>query len=425
MKKFNSFLIVILGLSSNLLGQDPVTKFNIPTSTENQFISLSDNCSSCNAALNPELLKKQTLYHQSNLRDWLYQYFKSTEEQRKEMKSSSSNDINLAAVVNTIPIKFGYGSDESSQHIYWSKKYTEWVNTRQISIDDIIYIFKQESDDQLKAWLDCRKISCSSTANYADEKIFMEITKIREGNYDISLTNYSIAPIKISEIQVPDFLFKKSGKDFKVGKKVSQKGGKVIGTFSSSQSLDENFSVKLTYKVLATNDENTVIATFKKILGLPEVPIGTIISTTMTYEQFLKANQFENLSSAEQKWLPCDGRIVINGNFITTTPDLRGIFIRGANVMDKNENLHTKPVSDKQRNPDEPQWGDTQGDALKTHKHYYSSPGNPGFFCVNFGCSSGMFHGNLLQKLTENVEEKEVNETRPKNLSTLYLIKVR
>jgi len=431
MNKFIFLLTLITFYSLTSYCQEVYTKFSIPESVEKKAFKIIDNCNSCNEALNPELLRKQTLYRQSNLKDWIYQYFKSTEEQRRDMKNNTSDDIDLSAVVKSIPIKFGYNSSESNEHNYWSKKYTEWVNTRLITIDDIIYIFKQDSEDQLKAWLLCRKESCTSAANYADEKIIIDIAKIREGNFDIALLNLSIATIRISDIQLPDFLIKKSGKDFKVGKKVSNKGGKVIGNFSSSSTLDENFSIKISYKIVGTNDENTITAVIKKVSTLPEVPIGTIISTTMTYEQFLKANQFDNLASADQKWLPCDGRSVINGNYITKTPDLRGLFLRGSNIMDKNENNHTKQVDQRQKNPDEPQWGIIQDEAFLLHNHdngaYLEKKDGLQLYGQNRESERvfNSYTSHAFPHVTGLTNKVGGNETRPKNLSIIYLIKVR
>ena len=428
-------LISICGLiliNISAFSQVKFTKFEIPIESEkNSLIAESNNCESCNASLDPALQEKTTYYKQSNLRDWLYQYFKSNEEQRRVMKNSAAQDINLSAVVKSIPIKFGYNSSESKEYNYWNNKHIEWTNTRLISIDDIAYLFKADSKDQLQAWLECKKISCGFTsANYADKSIFLDIEKIRDGKYNISLTNLSLANIKITDIQADGTIEKETGKDFSVNNRVSNKGGKISAVYSSKSTIDVDFSISVTYNILGTDDKGTTNVIYRIKPKLPDAPIGTIIATTLTYEQFLRINQIENLSSSEQIWLPCDGRAVQNGNFITKTPDLRGVFIRGANVMDKNENLNTKPVDKMQINPQDIPVGTIQLDAFQGHKHFNDDqlvkrgdtdlPNQPDQrpnqrYSDN---SAGIYDAGYG---TPRIS----TETRPINITVIYLIRVR
>lgn len=422
--------LILLNISA--FSQVKFTKFEIPIQSEKKsLIAESNNCESCNASLDPALQEKTTYYKQSNLRDWLYQYFKSNEEQRRVMKNSAEQDINLAAVVKSIPIKFGYNSSESKEYNYWNSKFIEWTNTRLISIDDIAYLFKADSKDQLQAWLECKKISCGFTsANYADKSIFLDIEKIRDGKYNISLTNLSLANIKITDIQADGTIEKETGKDFNVNKRISNKGGKISAIYSSKSNIDVDFSISVTYKILGTDDKGTTNVIYRVKPKLPDAPIGTIIATTLTYEQFLRINQIENLSSSEQIWLPCDGRAVQNGNFITKAPDLRGLFIRGANVMDKNENLNTKPVDKMQSNPQDIPVGTIQLDAFQGHKHFNDNqlvkrgdtdlPNQPDQrpnqrYSDN---SAGIYDAGYG---TPRIS----TETRPINITVIYLIRVR
>jgi hypothetical protein len=425
MKK-NLLLLSLSILSLSAFGQSEFTTFEIP-SQEKELTSLksSNNCESCNAALDPALRHRTTYYKQSNLRDWLYQYFKSNEEQRRAMKNAASSDANLSAVVKSIPVKFGYSSNESKEYNYWNKKYVEWTNTRLISIDDIAYLFKADSEDQLQAWLECKRTSCVfSAANYAEKSIFLDIEKIRDGRYTVSLVNLSIANIRITEIQVDEVLEKVSGKNFRVGRRVSNKGGNLTATYASKSTIDVNFSINLTYDILGTNDEGTINVTYRIKPELPEAPIGTIIATTLTYEQFLIVNQIQDLSSSEQIWLPCDGRSVPNGNFITKTPDLRGLFIRGANKMDLNESLHTDPVTGNRSNPDNSGIGDFQLDQFAKHNHTTERPVF-GHRSNGFPRQEDMDPGNWGGYMNVNTNYEGGNETRSKNVTVLYLIRVR
>ncbi|MCK8520119.1 hypothetical protein M0D21_00955 [Aquimarina sp. D1M17] len=424
-KKKYSILIALLLFEMTLVAQINHVTFEIPK--QNKNVSLyANNCDSCNAALNPELKEKIQFYKESNLRDWLYQYFKSNEEQRRIMKREASSNLNLNAVVKSIPIKFGYNSNQSSNYNYWNKKYIEWTNTRLISIDDVVYLFKENSQDQLQAWLECKKVSCSfSAAVYADKSIFLDIKKIRNDTYDITLTNLSLANIKITEIQVDETLEKISGRKFKINGKVSNKGGSVNASYKSKSTLDVNFSIAVSYDILGTNDEDTTIASYIVKPELPEVPVGTVIASVMSYEQFLRINQIENLSSSEQIWLPCDGRSVPNAIFISKTPDLRGVFIRGANIMDKNQSLHTDLVQDQQKNPDNVAIGELQLDSFKKHSHNYSRD------LYSHRAGTGRNNNNVPRSQDGENQSNRIttetggSETRPKNITVIYLIKVR
>lgn len=428
MKKKMKKLLFSISLSMFSLfsfSQVGFTSFDIPNSDNligsgMSSAAITSDCQSCDAALDPNLRSKIIYYKQSNLRDWLNKYFLSTEQQRRVMKNDASSNVDLNAVVNSIPIKFGYNSNNSKQYNYWSNKYIEWTNTRLISIDDIVYLFMADSRDQLEAWLECKKKTCGLTsANHTENEIFLDVEKIRDGRYNISITNLSKAKIKITEIQVDDVLEKISGKKFREKRKINNKGGKALAIYASKSTMDVNFSITVAYDVVGENDNETIEVTYRVKPELPDAPIGAIISTTLTYEQFLKVNQIENLSSSEQIWLPCDGRPVSNGNYITQTPDLRGVFIRGANIMDVNENNHTDPVDNTRKNPDNTIVGDYQDDAFESHRHSSDYPHNDG----SWGAISGP--GNQSGRTGRNTTSVGSNETRPKNITVLYLIRVR
>jgi hypothetical protein len=421
MKKNLLFIAGLLILKISAYGQVKFTSFEIPIQNEKAaLVKESDDCESCDRALDPQLREKTIYYKQSNLRDWLYQYFQSNEQQRSEMKSKAQNDISLSAVIQSVPIKFGYNSNQSKEYNYWNNKYVEWTNTRLISIDDIAYLFKSDSKDQLKAWLECKRISCSFTsADYAEKSIFLDIEKIRDGKYNITLTNLSLANIRIKGIQVDKVIEKETGKNFRIRQKINNKGGSVSALFSSKSTLDVDFSISVTYEIVGTDDIGTINVIYRVKPKLPDAPIGTIISTTVTYDQFLSINQIRNLSSSEQIWLPCDGRTVPNGNFITKTPDLRGVFLRGANVIDINEVLHTNPVISNQSNPDNTKVGDFQDDIFKSHTHGYLSSSRQD---VSGRGSTSDFAWNAASYTTSATGG---SETRPRNITVIYLIRVR
>ena len=186
----------------------------------------------------------------------------------------------------------------------------------------------------------------------------------------------------------------------------------------------------MSYDILGTDDKGITTVTYKVKPKLPDAPIGTIIATTFSYDHFLRINQIDNLSSSEQIWLPCDGRVVSNGNYITKTPDLRGLFIRGANMMDENERHHTEEVKKNQSNPDNTSVGKMQMDAFQGHKHFSQNtlvvrgerdlPNQPDQRRNQRGAnnSAGVHNAGFGKPRLSS-------ETRPKNTSVIYLIRVR
>lgn len=163
------------------------------------------------------------------------------------------------------------------------------------------------------------------------------------------------------------------------------------------------------------------------------LPVGTIISSFLNWEEFQNVTEcnklcIDNLFHSKRSiWSPCDGRLLDDESKlakVTTAmhnvPDLRSLFLRGFNVIDKNENLHGispvyngDPFSNRLR-------GERQEDELKEHRHSYQ---------VNKynldGSNSGT--GNDPAKkhfLSNSTEPYGGAETRPKNMSVYYYIKI-
>jgi hypothetical protein len=160
-----------------------------------------------------------------------------------------------------------------------------------------------------------------------------------------------------------------------------------------------------------------------------DLPIGTIVSSLLNFEQFSfttknneKSLDGKTWSSKKSKWAPCDGRSLPDSKYSTISslpnaPDLRGLFLRGLNDFDPK---YTTPPSDlSQLNPDQPGLGKYQKDEFKRHNHNSNAiSGGGGSFeeghgDPNYGGSGATidFAGNS-------------SETRSKNVSVYYYIKI-
>jgi len=98
------------------------------------------------------------------------------------------------------------------------------------------------------------------------------------------------------------------------------------------------------------------------------VPIGTIIASSLTYTELCKTIKESVSWSSTNTWAPADGRSVAGSRYAdinVTTPDLRGVFLRGLNTFYEGNN-HSGPLNTLQLDPDNsraassPQYSATQ-----------------------------------------------------------------
>lgn len=171
-----------------------------------------------------------------------------------------------------------------------------------------------------------------------------------------------------------------------------------------------------------------------------ELPIGTIITSYLNFEQFNAATKNNDKSpggiftSAKSKWAPCDGRPVPASKFQTLTsqiqvPDLRGMFLRGLNTFDPYQPV--PQVSTDKADPDSRIVGSYQSDAFQGHKHINSdnlavnqstqAPNNP----RQRRTVTGEVPENSAGKFDAGFGTPRLStETRPKNISIYYYIKI-
>ncbi|MBI3137325.1 MAG: hypothetical protein HYZ15_01935 [Sphingobacteriales bacterium] len=161
------------------------------------------------------------------------------------------------------------------------------------------------------------------------------------------------------------------------------------------------------------------------LISSKEMPIGTIIASFLNLEQFNVATKNNEKSpggvwtSLKSKWSPCDGRPIPNSKFSkianqTNVPDLRGVFLRGLNSFDPYYTV--QPQDNSQLNPETTSVGQYQRDELKKHNHNVPGNGNgqTGWALENVG-RTGTYPTS---------EYPGATETRPKNVSLFYYIKV-
>jgi hypothetical protein len=162
-----------------------------------------------------------------------------------------------------------------------------------------------------------------------------------------------------------------------------------------------------------------------------ELPIGTIITSFLNFEQFNAATKNNEKSpggiwtSARSKWAPCDGRPVPNSKYQTLTsqiqiPDLRGMFLRGLNIFDPYQPVPA--IASDKADPDNSRIvGSYEADGFKSHNHSISGPVNAihGVKVESSDNDKRCGGANSYTSTSSGIEE-----TRPKNIAVYYYIKI-
>lgn len=153
------------------------------------------------------------------------------------------------------------------------------------------------------------------------------------------------------------------------------------------------------------------------------LPIGTVITSLLPWPTFAEIADTSSSFSAEANlWAPCDGRSIIGSELSVatgraSTPDLRGVFLRGLNSFSSDE---PSTVPARQRDPERRTPGSFQGHSLAAHSHNYVDQHgeDPG----DWGPVSGP--GNQTGSSSKKTSTVGGKETRPNNVAVFYYIKI-
>lgn len=158
----------------------------------------------------------------------------------------------------------------------------------------------------------------------------------------------------------------------------------------------------------------------------------------MSYDALCKAmnNESAAINNAKSSYIPCDGRSIVGSllekitneaghTHITNAPDLRGKFLRGLNVMYNVD----QPLPFDPNQVGDPEGanrvaGTYQSDAFKQHQHNYTHFSN-GYIhdMSNDTDQRSCSYGSMVGDVT-GFSGDSVNETRPRNISIYYYIKI-
>lgn len=372
----------------------------------------------CSDALDTALKNKYTDTQLLDLRIELYEYYKFI--QNKSDNTNINFSLSSAGEAYT-----GYGLFSGSSDNSGGYEKTKIRNLQKIIEKDqriSEQVFKQIvtdvfSDNQLQAYQSCLDL-CKEQSSTG---VFYEVSGDLEDVFALKLqfTNSIFTDINnvtlsknatLINCEPIGGLVLKEDLEIKTNQSIIQYL-KIIDKSKSAQ-IGINFD-ELSFDAINFGDEY--------IGGSKHLPIGTIISSTFKYETFLEVNRFkptENMSKAI--WVPCDGRDVRSsdyGKFSGSVPDLRGLFLRNVNDY-KVPFDGVAQVSTEQANPENTSAGVFQKDEVGRHKHGLTVDSDSGA-----GGGSTFKSDNQVRK-TNYTKDYEGNETRPKNMTVYYYIKI-
>lgn len=346
-----------------------------------------------------------------------YKMYFQSEKFRSDYKEGNVN-VSVGIVASGIPINLGYGATDTEITEFQEKI----KNSVDLTITEKFYFNNAETfadKNLLEAYNECLRISNQLGFNIRYEQTSNEISFIVKYINFGALANPILESVYFSTNTAPK---KRELNDHEALEVVSEyrftydlgpnlkDGIFIIETNLGSQSLKVDFRKRGVYE--------------------DSSPVGTIISSFIdwdTFQQITACNKETNgiWQSKFSIWSPCDGRMVPNSFLsekasLTNVPDLRGVFLRGLNVIDALGESKGKisKVDPAHKDIDEGRTvGSFQQQDIQSHTHTYFAPttsspirGSGGYAPENPGTGTTGSTGGA--------------ETRPKNVSIYYYIKI-
>lgn len=375
----------------------------------------------CSDALNKSLKDKYTESQLLDLRVELYEYFVFLKNESKNTGIS----FNLSAAAQAFTSYGLFDGTSGSQGNYsnsktqnLSKKIEKSQSISESTFKEIVVeVF---SDNQLEAYKLCLN-SCPK-----ENGVFYEVTGDLEDVFALNLKfKNTVGKKKVTIKSNPTLvncepiggLILKQGLDIIDDGSVTQYL-KIINKEKPAQ-IGINFT-DIAFRAINFGDE--YIGRSKTL------PIGAIISSNLKYTTFLEVNNFkitENMSKVI--WVPCDGRNVSSskyGKFSGNVPDLRGLFLRNVNDYGVEFDGVSK-VDTAQSNPENTKAGVFQNESFKAHTHGLRWWASGGRVLPNvYPGINNSYNPNVNQASSKGVMSSGGNETRPKNMTVYYYVKI-
>ncbi|QHC84714.1 hypothetical protein AS589_07900 [Empedobacter brevis] len=391
----------------------------------------TDDCR-CNELFDKDLKNQFTSFSSQNSKELLYKYFSSDQTTRQAMKNDASLEGSVGLVIKAIPINIGFGSSSSSSSDRFYSMYKQSIENKYISDEVLQSLYTTALPDKsFTAYEQCL-IFCGANKN----GIILRNISTQDDLIVLELKFKSIP--SGGKISIKDAIYSNGtvigGKKFETDAEILD--GQVLYEHIKLRPED-NITVTIAF------NEGVPPASFSlqsknKVRKSSDAPLGTIVASLLNYNDFLKLNGLEYDSDINKViWVPCDGRNIgtAEGTYGAYSggkaPDLRGLFLRSVNDMGAYNATVPTPIQDN-LNPEKKQAGQTQMDAFQGHKHIDSNKiaENYGKESPNTPKQRHNVTGAQLAETAGNIDAGYGNprlsiETRPKNISVYYYIKIR
>lgn len=392
--------------------------------------SQTDECD-CNDFFKNDLKSEFNSFSSQKAKEILYKYFTSDQKARQEMKNDASMEGSLGLVIEAIPVDIGFGSSSSSNSSKYYSMYKQAIENKYIS-DELLQsiYFSALPDRAFTSYEKCLDL-CKEVYN-------------RSG---ITLRNISTQ----NDLIVLELRFKSTPSGGKISiKDAIYSTGTVIGRkkFETNSEIvdgqvlyehikikpEENITISITFNE-GVNPASLSLESRNKAKKSSDAPLGTIVASLLNYNDFLALNGLYYESDINKAiWVPCDGRSIgsAEGTYGAYSggkaPDLRGLFLRSVNDMGA-YNATVPTPNNANLNPENKKAGQIQSDALQSHTHGISIR-EFGHDRNNGGLpnKSEDDDGRAVNRTTDGGQNETANfstETRPKNISVYYYIKIR
>lgn len=398
----------------------------------------------CNDLFDKDVRTEHGKFDRQDTKADIYKWFVSNTQQRQSLLEDDNFDLNAKAIVKKIPIDVGFGSSSSSQSEIVRTIYNESINQQFLSDLNLNILINSY-------------VPINISENYKQCIEGCKFYKSVTTNGGVTLSNASsidgLVALELKYISNP------AGQATTIDK-ATYSSGNVIGglQFRSGRKIKDR---QVFYEQIKLSQPEDLVVTisFKEPVGtatltIPntkrtkqanDAPLGTIVASLLSYEQFLQLNGLLVTSDLNDIiWAPCDGRAIGSeqgtyGAFSGgVAPDLRGQFLRGANNMGF-PSVTVPPAKTQTINPQNKSAGDFQPDSFQGHWHMLGNENNEHGHTRSYGPPGGSGppavenSGNRIHmnRATEIITDKLNgdpridNETRPKNITVYYYIKIR
>ncbi|MEQ6121473.1 hypothetical protein [Reichenbachiella sp. MALMAid0571] len=384
-------------------------------------ISVAQNCD-CSEALSSDLKTFSTDFNSKKAKEYFYEYFSSSVTERKDLVKNSSNEFGLDVVIKKIPVGF-QSKDNSSKSLNTLRQIErEVVNTGYFTDENLeVLITEYISTEQLEAYKACLKVCSQQYKN----GVYIRTGGDLENSFYVQVHFInSVDKEKVTLQEDINYEGCEPINGLTLSKGTEIKNGKSVTQFFKRKNAEESaiISVEFTDGI---NVDPIHIEGNKTVKFI--IPIGTIVASPLSPSEFIKLSGSTDITDYEENiWTPCDGRKVTGSTYYLQinhfVPDLRGQFIRGFNQMLSSDEAVTYSNG---INPDEKDNSKVNGysyqkDELKSHSH-----------SIKYEEEKVAKHSKYQRTVWEvqdgdqtSTQKTGGSETRPKNLSVYYYIRI-